>query len=205
MQYNVGTISFWIHSSGISIIPTKSTLLVTSRKRAKPCISLQINSISIPCAESTKYLGVTISSDLKWNLHVSNTCKSATSTRRILPKPDYCSCVWDPHTDSLIDRLQSVQSFATKLCSERWSASSAEVSLLMNLPPLRSCRIRQKAQLSRRIIRHESILPFSSYFNPLPPFQSLYSPFTFSHCTICRTTSFQHSFFVSACTLEQPS
>ena len=45
----------------------------------------------------------------------------------ILPKLDYCSCVWDPHTASLIDSLESVQSFAAKLCSKCWSAPSAEV------------------------------------------------------------------------------
>ena len=150
MQRDVDIVSSWIHSSRLAINPTKSTLLVISRKRAKPHISLQINSTPIPCAESTKYLGVTISSDLKWNLHISNTCKSAkqklgllyrsfhqadqkTLTHLykslILPKLEYCSCVWDPHTALLIDSLESVQSFAAKLCSKRWSAPSAEVTL----------------------------------------------------------------------------
>ena len=64
-----------------------------------------------------KYLGVTITSELKWNTHITNTCKSAKQKLGLiycnfqladqcalsqlykalmLPKLDYCSCVLDP-------------------------------------------------------------------------------------------------------------
>ena len=36
-----------------------------------------MKSVNIPTAETVNYLGVTISSNLKWNDHILSTCKSA--------------------------------------------------------------------------------------------------------------------------------
>ena len=142
LQHDIDLLSSWIKSSSLAINPTKSTVLIISRMRVKPRLSLQINSTTIPIAESFKYLGVTISSDLKWNAHILNTCNSdkrklgllyrnlyqADQTvlshlykALVLPKLDYCSSVWDPHAVTQIDRLESVQRFAAKLCTKRWS------------------------------------------------------------------------------------
>ena len=87
---------------------------------------------------SIKYLGVTITSDLRWNIHVSNVCTKANRTlgflRRNLyscpPAPqevkeaaykglvrsvlDYCSSVWDPPGVVLQEELESVQKRAAR-------------------------------------------------------------------------------------------
>ena len=137
LQHDVDLVSSWIESSGLAINPTKSTLLIISRMRVEPRLSLQINSTTIPIAETVKYLGVTISSDLKWNAHILNTCNSAkrklgllyrnfyqadqtvlSHLYLVLPKLDYCNSVWDPHAVTQIDRLESVQRFAAKLCTK---------------------------------------------------------------------------------------
>ena len=80
--------------------------------------------------ESIKYLGVTITTDLRWNTHVSNVCTKANRTlgflRRNLyscpqevkeaaykglvrPVLDYGSSVWDPPDVVLQEELESVQ------------------------------------------------------------------------------------------------
>ena len=187
LQQDVDLISPWIECSGLAINPAKCTLLVISRKRVKPSLSIQINHVIIPTSETVKYLGVNISSDLKWNTHITNTCNSAKrklgllyrhfyqADQRtlsllykalVLPKLDYCSSVWDPHTITLSDRLESVQRFAAKLCTKRWSASSSDLFSSLNWPQLHTCRLRQKALLCRRIIRNESIIQPLSYFHP---------------------------------------
>ena len=72
--------------------------------------------------DNIKYLGVTITNDLKWNTHISNICTKANRSlgflRRTLfscpqnvkeaaykgivrPILEYGSSVWDPHTDKL--------------------------------------------------------------------------------------------------------
>ena len=37
----------------------------------------------------------------------------------VLPKLDYCCCVWGPATSTLTDQLELVQRFAAKLCTKR--------------------------------------------------------------------------------------
>ena len=129
LQSDVDKIVAWILSSGLAINPQKSTLLVISRQRDKSTATISINSTPVPCSNSVKYLGITISSDLRWNTHVLNTCKSAKRKlgllyrhfhqadqltlchlykTLVLPKLDYCSSVWDPHTMTLINSLKDL-------------------------------------------------------------------------------------------------
>ena len=85
--------------------------------------------------ESIKYVGVTITSDLKWNTHISNVCTKANRTlgflRRNLyscppdvkeaayegllrPVLEYGSSVWDPHTHGLQEELEKVRNRAAR-------------------------------------------------------------------------------------------
>ena len=89
--------------------------------------------------ESIKYLGVTITSDLKRNTHIRNVCIKANRTLRFLrrnlfscpPPPtqdvkeaackslvrpilEYGSSVWDPHCNGLISELENVQTREAK-------------------------------------------------------------------------------------------
>ena len=80
--------------------------------REDPCFQADLEN-----AESIKYLGITITCDLRWNTHVSNVCTEANRTLRFLwrnlysfpqevkeaaykglvrPFLDYGSSVWDP-------------------------------------------------------------------------------------------------------------
>ena len=77
LQHDVDSLLAWITSAGLSVNLAKSTLLLISRMRSKPSLSILLNSTPVPISDSVKYLGVTISSDLTWNRHVSNICLSA--------------------------------------------------------------------------------------------------------------------------------
>ena len=89
-----------------------------------------LNGRTISKVNSTKYLSVTISSNLNWNEHVDNIFKNANSTlgllRRVLdgcshkvtdvayrtlvrPKLEYASCVWNPYRHQNINEIESVQ------------------------------------------------------------------------------------------------
>ena len=84
--------------------------------------------------DNIKYLGVTISKDLKWNTQVSNVCTNANKTlgflRRNLsscppqyvkemaykglvqPILEYASPVWAPHGIVVREELEKVQKFS---------------------------------------------------------------------------------------------
>ena len=88
-----------------------------------------------------KYLGVTITFNLRWNTHISNVYTKANITlgflRRTLvscpqdvkeaaykgmvrPILDYGSSVWDPYTDKLQDELEKVQHRAARFVTRNY-------------------------------------------------------------------------------------
>ena len=110
--------------------------------------------------EIIKYLGVTITSDLKWNTHIRNECTKARRIldfiRRILFLPqdvkeaayktlvrpifEYGSSVWDPHYNGLNDELQNVQKRAARFVARNnihktRSMTSIFEELKMGNPP----------------------------------------------------------------------
>ena len=107
-----------------------------TRKRIKQInASYSLEGTVLENVEKIKYLGVTITNDLKWNTHVSNICTKANRTlgflRRNLaacpldvkesaykglvrPILEYGSSVWDPQSILLQDELEKVQKRATR-------------------------------------------------------------------------------------------
>ena len=99
---------------------------------------------------------------------------------------------------TLINSLESVQGFAAKMCTKTWSARSSQLFSSLHWPSLRSRRNRLKAQLSRRIIRNDSILP-SSLYHPAHHRNPRTSNSMPVSVPFARTTCFKSSFFVSSC------
>ena len=107
----------------------------------------------IICRESsTKNLGVTITSTLRWNEHCDNICKKANSTlgplKRILgscspavkaraylslvrPKLEYASWVWNPHTKRNSEKIEMIQHHAARFVNNDFSRYS-HVSPMIN-------------------------------------------------------------------------
>ena len=90
--------------------------------------------------DNIKYLGVTITNDLKWNTHISNICTKANRTlgflRRTLfscprnvkeaaykgmvrPILEYGSSVWDPHPDKLQKEIGKGSKSCGKVCDQK--------------------------------------------------------------------------------------
>ena len=99
--------------------------------------------------ESIKYLGVTTTSDLRWNTHVSNVCTKANRTlgflRRnlyscpqeveetaykglVCPVLDYGSSIWDPLGVVLQEELESVQKRAARFVTGNYSYETGSMT-----------------------------------------------------------------------------
>ena len=99
--------------------------------------------------ESIKYLGVRITSDLRWNTHVSNVCTKANRTlgflRRnlysgpqevkeaaykglVCPVLDYGSSVWDPPGIVLQEELESVQKRAARFVTDNYNYETGSMT-----------------------------------------------------------------------------
>ena len=79
LQLDVDRVVNWIASHGLSLNQSKSKLLVISRKRNPPAVTLLVDNILIQQVDSLSYLGVTITNDLKWSAHIFKLCARAKS------------------------------------------------------------------------------------------------------------------------------
>ena len=67
--------------------PVKCNMMQLTRKRIKKIdASYTLEGTDLENVDSIKYIGVTITSDLRWNTHVSNVCIKANRTRGFLRK-----------------------------------------------------------------------------------------------------------------------
>ena len=181
LQADVDKVSNWVKAAGLSL-NAKMSKVVFSRKRAPPVVNILVCHNVIPVVESTCFLGVTISCDLKWNTHITNTCTKARQQLGllyrlfgiadpvslahlykclILPTLDYCSVVWDPAAAYLINRLESVQRLAARLTTKRWLASPDNLINFLNWTTLRARQKKQKdkVMVCAHIINGCSIIP----------------------------------------------
>ena len=130
----------WARKSGTRFQPVKCNMMQLTRKCIKKIhASYTLDGTDL---ENIKYLGVTITSELRWNTHVSNVCTKANRTlgflRRNLyycpqevkevaykglvhPVLDYGSSVWDPPGVVLKEELESVQKSAARFVTGNYN------------------------------------------------------------------------------------
>ena len=117
LQRDIDRLGSWARKWGMRFQPVKCNMMQLTRKRFKKIHALYTLYTDLENVESIKYLGVTITNDLRWNTHVSNVCTKANRTlgflRRNLyscpqevkeaaykglvrPALDYGGSVWDP-------------------------------------------------------------------------------------------------------------
>ena len=115
--------------------------------------------------DNIKYLGVTITNDLKWNTHISNICTKANRTlgflRRTLfscpqnvkeaaykgmvrPILEYGSSVWDPHPDKLKKELEKVQNRAARFVTRNYDYETGSMTGILGQLKWESLKKRRK-------------------------------------------------------------
>ena len=103
---------------------------------------------------SAKYLGITISEDLRWNTHINNICKKGNSTlafiRRNLripsrqiktnayktlvrPTIEYASSVWDPYTSTNKVKIEAIHRRAARFVTNRHHNTSSPTEMIEEL------------------------------------------------------------------------
>ena len=75
--------------------PVKCNVMQITRKRIKTInASYSLEGTVLDYVEKIKYLGVTITNDLKWNIHISNICTKANRTLGFLRR-NLAACLRD--------------------------------------------------------------------------------------------------------------
>ena len=157
--------------------PDKSSAMHITTKRNPIHHKYVLHQHTLQTESSTKYLGVTIRSDLKWNKLIDNISSTASKhlsfikrnlkvysksvkekayTSLLRPKLEYSSYVWNPHTKSNISKLEMVQRRAARYTCNRFDNTSSVTNMLTELkwPQLQLRRTRTRLIFFYKIIHH---------------------------------------------------
>lgn len=216
LQNDLDLLTEWSHRWLMAFNPKKCEFLrITNKKNFTP-FTYRIDNSTIQEVTHAKYLGVVIDQHLNWNEHVKQTVSKATRIKSFLhrnlyqcpptvkcniykamvrPIMEYSSTVWDPHTSTNINNLESVQRSAARMCFRDFSRFSSVTSMLndLELPTLQSRRMKSKIQMLYKIIHNLVDVP-NDCLTPVPP----YLRRGYYNQLITRVDSYKFSFYPSA-------
>ena len=146
--------------------PVKCNMMqLTNKTLNKIQASYTLEGTVLENVDNIKYLGVTITNDLKWNTHISNICTKANRTlgflRRTLfscpqnvkeaaykgmvrPILEYGSLVWDPHPDKLKKELEKVQNRAARFVTRNYDYETGSMTGILGQLKWESLKKRRK-------------------------------------------------------------
>ena len=185
LQDDINKLLLWSRTWQMSFNSKKCHILSISRKRNKPVLDYRLGQDNLAVVSSYPYLGVTVSSDLRWHLHINGVCSKATRTlnfvRRniyrcppeskalaytslVRPHLEYAAAAWDPHTKRDIAELEKVQRRAARFAKSDYRRTTSVTELLSNLKwePL---------SLRRKNTRLAMLFRATHSAVPLPPCQ----------------------------------
>ena len=138
-----------------------------SRRQFVHMSSYHLHGQTIEDATHTKYLGVTLSNDMKWNEHIQNATNKANKTLGFLkrniktsnkcakltaykalvrPILEYGGAVWDPYTTESVNNIEKVQRRAARWITSKYDADIEEDMSALGLTSLANRR--KQARLS---------------------------------------------------------
>ena len=92
LQRDIDRLGRWARKWGMRFQPVKCNMMqLTNKRSSKIQANYTLEGTTLENVESIKYLGVTITDDLKWNTHISNVCTKANRTLGFLRRNLY-SC-----------------------------------------------------------------------------------------------------------------
>ena len=166
LQRDIDRLGSWARKWGMRFHPVKCNMMQLTRKRIKKIhASYTLEGTDLENVESIKYLGVTITSDLRWNTHVSNVCtkanrilgflrrnlyscpqqvKKAAYKGLVRPDLDYGSLVWDPPGVVLQEELESVQKRAARFVTGNYNYETGSMTGILGQLKWESLKERRK-------------------------------------------------------------
>lgn len=177
LQADIDSLGKWARKWGMRFQPKKCNMMRLSRKKkTSATCSYTLEGTPLEVVKSVKYLGVTITNDLKWNTHVANICNKAYSTLGVLrrnlsscpqnvkekaflglvrPGLEYASSVWDPHNLGLQKELEKVQNRAARFVTADYSWDPGSMTGIISRLGWKSLRVRRKE--SRLILFYKGL------------------------------------------------
>ena len=223
LQQDLDKLSVWEKKWQMAFHPKKCQVLRISRSR-KPFIhTYNLHGETLESADEVKYLGLTISADIKWNSHVTNVSKKANSKLAFLRRNlrvasprlkeqlyktvvrsnmEYVSAVWDPHERKYSDMLEKVQRRAARWVLNRHHNTSSVTSMLHDLqwPLLEQRRAQSRLTLLYKIHHRLVAIPPPPELTPTHIRYTRYTDTNTYMAIQTRTNYYRYSLFPLAVT-----
>ncbi|KAK3095574.1 hypothetical protein FSP39_016249 [Pinctada imbricata] len=179
LQKDLNNLENWANKWGMKFNAKKCYILSINKKTSK---FYQLNQHVLQEVQDNPYLGLQISNDLKWNTHINNVCKKASSTlgfirRNLRNVPQNCrktayislvrsimeygATIWNPYLKGDIDKLEKIQNrairFIKKDYKSRESGCITKMREELELETLEARRLNLRLILMYKIV--EGLVP----------------------------------------------
>jgi len=154
LQSDLDMMATWESKWAMQFHPLKCSVLSITRSRHPKQYHYVLHGHVLQHETSVKYLGVTISSGLRWGQHINNICSKANRTLGFLkrnlkigslsikeraykalirPSLEFASTVWDPYTKKNTSKIEAVQRRAARFCLGKFHNTSSVNTMLERL------------------------------------------------------------------------
>ena len=182
LQNDLHALFGWCESNGALINTSKCKHISFAINRSNVLeYDYDINNVFVPHSDQVKYLGVLLSNDLTWNLHINNiVCKANKNLHFVMrnlkfasrntkslayktlirPILEYSSAVWDPYQNYLVNKIEGVQRKAARYVCNQHSRHDSVKCMIQELewPSLSDRRIIARLSMFFKIYNN-----FSAY------------------------------------------
>ena len=154
LQRDLQRLSTWSTDWLMSFNIKKCGVMSITRKRNSYIHVYQLLDEVIPRVNQYKYLGITITPDLRWNQHCqsirhkanrtlglirrtlpscSKEVKARAYTTLVRPQLEYASEAWNPHSTTVVHGLEQIQRAAARFVYSDYRSSTSSSSLVSSL------------------------------------------------------------------------
>jgi len=189
LQHDLDKLIDWEQKWKMQFNVDKCNTLHVSSPRKKIITPYFMHGQKLDRVTETKYLGVTITEDLKWNTHISKIVNSANSMMGMIkrnikkaprktkeaaykalirPKVEYCSSIWDPHQANNISKIDGVQRRAARYVCNQYGRKDSVTDMVTSLgwEPLQQRRQNSRLTLFYKIANKLVAIPSDTYLTP---------------------------------------
>jgi len=222
IQQDLKTLEEWEQRWQMSFKPDKCSVIRFTNKKNIIESSYVLSGHVLESVKSHKYLGVHLSSDMKWNTHIDAATAKANSMlgflRRNLgtaprkvklqaykslvrPHLEYCGSVWDPFTTNNKHKIEMVQRRAARFITNTysWDSTTSVTALLqeLELPTMENRRFIQRLTNFHKIIHNQIDVKLPSEITVRQPeITTRRSKPNYLQVPFTGIKAFKHSFFI---------
>ena len=187
LQSDLDKLGLWADRWQMLFHPSKCYKMSVFRSRSPVVKDYTLCNQTLVAVEQHPYLGVLLSSNLRWNSHVDMIAKKGNSslafvrrklyacsegTKRaayvslVRPYLEYATAVWDPYRQNQVENLEAIQSRAVRFIKHDYSynTSVSKLKKSLSLGLLSERRKSHRLQIFHKSVHNDIALPIPPYY-----------------------------------------